>query len=88
MPRYAASGTSGLAYILVAKLLRKQVPPNARDIYSSFIKTAEMREQVTANKRSRGRKIISTDKGEVYDLSAIFDKLNRKYFRGGCQNLF
>ena len=47
-------GHRALAYILVAKLLRKQVPPTARDLYSSFIKTAEMREQVTANKRSRG----------------------------------
>ena len=41
-----------------------------------------MREQATENKRSRGRKVISTDKGEVYDLSAIFDELNRVYFRG------
>jgi hypothetical protein len=75
-------GHRALAYILVAKLLRKKVPPNAREVYSSFIKTAEMREQVTENKRSRGRKVISTDKGEIYDLSGMFDKLNRKYFRG------
>ncbi len=77
-----ALGHQALAYILVAKLLRKRVPKNARDVYSSFIKTAKMREQVTENKRSRGRKVVSTDKGEVYDLSAVFDELNRVYFRG------
>ena len=77
-----AVGHQALAFILVAKLLRKRVPKAARDVYSSFIKTAEMREQATENKRSRGRKVISTDKGEVYDLSAIFDELNRVYFRG------
>lgn len=77
-----AVGHQALAFILVAKLLRKRVPKTARDVYSGFIKTAEMREQATENKRSRGRKIVSTDKGEVYDLSAIFDELNRAYFRG------
>lgn len=74
-------GHQALAYILVAKLLGKRVPKQAREIYSSFVKTAEMREQVTENKRSRGRKVISTDKGEVYDLSAIFNELNRVYFK-------
>lgn len=74
-------GHQALAYILVAKLLLKRVPQRAREVYSSFIKTAEMREQVTENKRSRGRKVVSTAKGEVYDLSAVFEKLNRVYFR-------
>lgn len=73
-------GQQALAYILVAKLLGKRVPKRARDVYSSFIKTAEMRELVVANKRSRGRKVVSTDKGNVYDLSTVFDKLNRLYF--------
>lgn len=75
-------GQQALAYILVAKLLRKRVPKNARDVYSGFIKTAEMREQVTENKRSRGRKVVSTDRGEFFDLSAVFDELNGVYFRG------
>jgi hypothetical protein len=75
-------GQQALAYILVAKLLRKRVPKNAREVYSSFIKTAEMRDQVTENKRSRGRKVVSTDKGEFFDLSTVFDELNRVYFRG------
>ena len=76
-------GQQALAYILVAKLLRRRVPNWARDAYSGFIKTAEMREQVTENKRSRGRKVVSTDKGEFFDLSAVFHELNRVYFRGG-----
>lgn len=70
-----------LAFILVAKLLRKKVPGKAREIYSSFIKTTEIREQATENKRTRGRKVVSTDKGIVYDLGEIFDSLNRDYFR-------
>jgi len=75
-------GQQALAFILVAKLLRKKVPVNAREIYSNLIKTVEMREKATESKRSRGRKVISTDKGAVYDLGEIFDCLNRDYFRG------
>jgi hypothetical protein len=75
-------GHQALAYILVAKLLRKKVPANARKVYSSFTKTTEMREKATENKRSKGRKVVSTHKGTAYDLSEIFDTLNRDYFGG------
>ncbi len=78
-------GQQALAFILVAKLLRKKVPVHAREVYSNFIKTQEMREKATESKRSRGRKVISTDKGKVYDLSEIFNALNRDYFNGSVQ---
>lgn len=75
------AGQKALAYILVAKLLRKKVPPQAREIYSNLIKTEEIREQARANKKTRGRKIITSAKGEVYDLDEIFDDINEIYFR-------
>ena len=70
-----------LAYILVAKLLRKKVPPVARQVYSDFIKTQEIREKAVENKKTRGRKIITSAQGDFYDLDEIFDALNRTYFR-------
>jgi hypothetical protein len=70
-----------LAYILVAKLLRKKVPPRAREIYSDFIKRQEIRDQAVENKRRHGRKIITSAKGSVYDLDEIFDRLNQTYFK-------
>ncbi len=75
-------GHQALAFILVAKLLRKKVPQHAREIYSRFIKTQEIREKAAENKRARGRKVVSTHKGVVYDLRKIFERLNRDYFRG------
>lgn len=75
-------GQIALAYILVAKLLRRRVPKWARDIYSDQIKTAEMRERVAANKLAHGRKVVTTDKGAVYNLTEIFRELNKIYFRG------
>lgn len=74
-------GQKALAYILIAKILRKKVSAKARKVYSAFIKTQEIREQATENKRTRGRKIITSAKGEVYDLDEIFDDINEIYFR-------
>ncbi len=71
-----------LAFILVAKLLRKKVPARALEIYRASINNSEMRRQVTDNKRARGRKVITTAKGDVYDLHEIFSHLNQIYFDG------
>ena len=74
-----------LAYILVAKLLRKKVPPQARDLYSSWIKSKEIRERATESRRARGRKVVTTHAGEIYDLDEIFDRVNAKYFGGSVE---
>ena len=71
----------GLAYILVGKLLRKKIPAGAREVYSAYIKSDSIRLQATENKRERGRKVVTTPKGSVYDLDEIFDRVNRDYFR-------
>ena len=74
-----------LAYILVAKLLRKRVPKQANELYSSYIKSAEMRERATANRRTNGRKVVTTHAGEAYDLDQIFERINAKYFAGSIE---
>lgn len=71
-----------LAFVLVAKLFRKKVSPENLKIYHGFTKNYELREQVAENKRARGRKIITTSKGEFYDLDEIFAQLNQIYFDG------
>jgi hypothetical protein len=75
------SAHEGLAYILVSKLYRKRVPAAAREIYSRYVTSHEIRERATESKRQRGRKIITTPTGEVYDLESMFARLNREYFR-------
>ncbi len=72
----------GLAYILVGKLLRKKIPAGAREVYSVYVKSAVVRDLATANKRARGRKVVTTSKGHIFDLDEIFESLNRDYFRG------
>ena len=74
-----------LAYILVAKLLRKRVPPEADEIYSNYIKTPEMRRRASERQRIHGRKVVTHPRGDVYDLDEIFDNLNFWYFRERLQ---
>ena len=77
-----AEAHRALAYILVAKLLRKRVPKTADQVYSDYVDTPEMRDRSNDRKRSHGRKVITTAKGEVYDLDEIFDNMNFWFFGG------
>ena len=61
-----------LAFILVGKLLKKRVLPQISNLYREYIKTDEMRSKAIENKRAKGRKVITTSKGETYDLNKIF----------------
>ena len=70
-----------LAFILVAKMLRQRVAPNAEAVYREFVKSHEVQDRAMESKRTRGRKIITTARGEVYDLAEIFRRVNEKYFQ-------
>ncbi len=74
-----------LAFILVAKLLRKKVPPPANAVYQTFVKSREIQTKAVANRRANGRKIISGAAGEIYDLEQIFARLNRVYFQDSIE---
>lgn len=76
------SGQRGLAYILVGKLFRRKIPREMNDVYNDFIKSDNIRERASDHKRERGRKVVTTSKGEVYDLDEIFAALNERYFGG------
>jgi predicted metal-dependent hydrolase len=80
-----AEAHRGLAYVLVSKLYRRRVPAGARQVYADFIKSDHIRERAAENRRSRGRKVLSGTRGAVYDLDEIFDRLNKRYFKGKLQ---
>ncbi len=74
-----------LAFILVAKLRRKKIPPLAAEIYRSFVRSREMQSKAVENRRAKGRKIITSPRGEVYDLEEIFARINQAYFQSSIQ---
>jgi hypothetical protein len=69
-----------LAFILIAKLLKKRVPKNAREVYGEYVKSTEVREKAIENRRTKGRKNITSAQGKIYDLDLMFDELNEVYF--------
>lgn len=70
----------GLAFILVGKLLRKKIPEGAREVYNAFVKSDHVRLAADERKKSRGRKVVTSSRGSVYDLDEIFDEVNARYF--------
>ncbi len=71
-----------LAWILVARLLGKRVPTIHDRVYRDYSLTPSVMRSSDLARRGRGRKMISTAQGEVYDLERMFTKLNRRFFEG------
>ena len=69
-----------LAFVLVARLLGKKIPAVHDRVYREYSLTPELMRSSDIARRNRGRKMISTSRGNVYELDKIFNKLNRKYF--------
>ena len=79
MPMDAQSGPrrhSGTE--IIGKNARLVERRNPMKIYPSL----EMRQRADHSRRTRGRKVVTGTKGEVYDLDEIFDSLNFWYFGG------
>ena len=74
-----------LAMILVGKLRRKKTPPEYEKIYREFIKRPEIQIKSAINKREKGRKRLTSAKGEVYDLEEIFQRMNATYFENSIE---
>lgn len=71
-----------LAYILISKLLRREVPKTHSDRYRRYLNRKDMRRSLHLVRQARGRKFVSGGRGSHYDLEALFEDLNFRYFHG------
>src|SRR5262249_39952262 len=71
-----------LASILVAKLYRRRVSPQHAEIYRQYTVRPEVLHATESARRRRGYKMITSPRGRYYDLEALFDDLNARYFNG------
>ena len=71
-----------LAYILLSKLYRRQVPRIYAERYRRYLNRKDMRRSLQLIRQARGRKFVSGGKGQHYDLEEIFEDLNFKHFHG------
>ena len=69
-----------LAFILVAKLLRRPTPQVHERIYRDYACTPPVLRAADIARRRRGRKVVTTSRGSNYDLERMFAKLNRRHF--------
>lgn len=70
-----------LAHVLLSKLYRKPVEPERQRVYRSFVNQADVRRRALQVRRQRGRKRFAPPQGGIYDLDALFDELNRRFFQ-------
>ncbi|HEY6188010.1 MAG TPA: SprT-like domain-containing protein [Pyrinomonadaceae bacterium] len=71
-----------LAFILVAKYLGKRTPDVYEHIYREYAYSPQVLRASDIARRGRGRKMISSARGQVYDLDKMFQRLNRRHFDG------
>jgi hypothetical protein len=71
-----------LAFVLVARLLSKRIPVVHEKVYRDYSLRPEIQRASDIARRRRGRKMVSSAQGRVYDLERMFARLNRRYFQG------
>ena len=71
-----------IAHILLAKMYRKPIDREHASRYRRYVSTHHMSEKAHLVRQIRGRKRITTARGNVYHLEDIFEDLNVKYFHG------
>lgn len=71
-----------IAHILLAKLYRKPIDSLHNNRFRRFATSDAVVRQSERIRQTRGRKRISTARGEHYDLDEIFETLNARFFHG------
>lgn len=71
-----------LACILVAKLYRLKVAAEHERTYREYARRPAILNATDAARRTRGYKLTTSPRGQVYDLDELFDGLNARYFGG------
>jgi predicted metal-dependent hydrolase len=71
-----------LAWILLGKLYRKEVPRLYTHRYKLYLNRRDVRRQAHLIRQVRGRKFISGPEGKHRHLEDVFERLNRQHFDG------
>ena len=71
-----------IAHILLAKMYRKPIEREHATRYRRYVASHAIRRKAHLVRQMRGRKRIVTAHGRTYDLDAIFEELNGRFFYG------
>ena len=71
-----------IAHILLAKMLRRPIDRAHAARYRKYVGSHEIVRKAHLVRQMRGRKLLRPARGHFYDLDAIFEELNTRFFHG------
>ena len=71
-----------IAHILLAKMYRQPIDRGQAARYRKYVASHDIVRQTHLVRQIRGRKRLRPSRGHFYDLDAIFEKLNTRFFHG------
>jgi predicted metal-dependent hydrolase len=71
-----------IAHVLLAKMYRHPIDRGHATRYRRYVSSHDLRKQAHLIRQIRGRKRIVPAQGHAYNLEAIFDDLNTRFFHG------
>ena len=71
-----------IAHILLAKMYRKPIDRGLAARYRRYVASHDIVSKAHVVRQMRGRKLLRSPRGHFYDLDAIFEELNARFFHG------
>ena len=71
-----------IAHILLAKMYRKSIDRGQAARYRKYVGSHDIVRKAHLVRQMRGRKLLRPARGHFYDLDAIFEDLNTRFFHG------
>ena len=71
-----------IAHILLAKMYRRPIDRGYAARYRKYVASHDIVRKAHLVRQMRGRKRLRSPRGHFYDLDAIFEELNTRYFHG------
>jgi len=71
-----------IAHILLAKMYRQPIDPRQAARYRRYVGSHDISRKAHLVRQLRGRKRLHSPRGRVYDLDAVFEELNTRFFHG------
>ena len=71
-----------IAHILLAKMYRQPIDRGYAARYRKYVGSHEIVRKAHLVRQMRGRKLLRSPRGHFYDLEAVFEDLNTRFFHG------
>lgn len=71
-----------IAHILLAKMYRQPIDRGQAARYRRYVGSHEISRKAHLVRQMRGRKRLLSSRGRFYDLEAVFEELNTRFFHG------